>query len=155
MRRKEREITDEHKIEALIAKTQIMRVGFLDEGEIYIVPVNYGYVKEDGKYIFYFHGAKAGRKYELSKNGPQVGFELDGSYGLITGELACEYSAEYESIVGNGKITLVEDAAEKELALNAVVKQASGKADWEYSEKMLSATAVFRMDVTKMSCKAH
>ena len=67
MRRKEREITDPEKIEEFISGEQILRVAFYDEGDIYIVPVNYGYLYENDKYSFYFHGAKAGRKYELSK----------------------------------------------------------------------------------------
>ena len=77
MRRSEREITDTKQIETMIANTQILRVGFYDEGEIYIVPVNYGYKKDGEKYTFYFHGAKAGRKFDLTKSSPRVGFELD------------------------------------------------------------------------------
>ena len=45
MRRSDREITDEKSIEAFIAKEQIMRIAFYDNGEIYIVPVNYGYIR--------------------------------------------------------------------------------------------------------------
>ena len=66
MRRSDREITDKNKIQELITREQILRVAFYDKGEIYIVPVNYGFVYEDEKYTFYFHGAKAGRKFELS-----------------------------------------------------------------------------------------
>ena len=65
MRRNDREITDEKVIEAFIAEEQILRIAFWDNGDIYIVPVNYGYLYEDGKYSFFFHGAKAGRKFEL------------------------------------------------------------------------------------------
>ena len=54
---------------------------------IYIVPVNYGFRRESGKCVFYFHGAKAGRKYELAGKSPYVGFETDGRY-----ELECGYS---------------------------------------------------------------
>ena len=67
MRRNDREITDNNVIEAFISKEQIIRIAFCDNGDIYIVPVNYGYINENGNYSFYFHGAKAGRKYELSK----------------------------------------------------------------------------------------
>ena len=43
MRRKDREIIDKKVIEDFIEKEQILRVAFYDEGDIYIVPVNYGY----------------------------------------------------------------------------------------------------------------
>ena len=65
MRRKDREVTDKKAIEAFIAKEQILRIAFYDNGDIYLIPVNYGYTYEKEKYTFYFHGAKAGRKYEM------------------------------------------------------------------------------------------
>ena len=82
MRRSDREITDSSAIESFIAKEQIIRIAFYDDGDIYIVPVNYGYIRENGKYSFYFHGARAGRKFELAKSSPKVGFEIDGRYEL-------------------------------------------------------------------------
>lgn len=155
MRRKDREITDPAFIEELISKTQIMRVAFYDDGEIYIVPLNYGYVLNGGKYTFYFHGAKGGRKYELSKNSPSVGFELDSDYELITGNIACDCTSTYKSIIGTGTISLTDDIEEKKTALNAVMKQTTGRDSWEYSEDWLNAVAIFRLDVEKLSCKSH
>ena len=90
MRRSEREITDKKRIEEFIAKEQILRVAFYDEGDIYIVPVNYGYLYNE-KYSFYFHGAKAGRKYELARKMPTVGFEIDGKYQLLEGQVAASF----------------------------------------------------------------
>ena len=155
MRRNERAITDPDKIEALIAGNQILRVAFYDDGEIYIVPVNYGYTCQDGTYTFYFHGAKAGRKYELSQTGPKVGFELDSDYRLMEGEIACQYSAAYASMIGTGKIQLLESPEEKKQGLNAVMRQTTGKDAWEYSDASLQAVAVFRLEVEALSCKAH
>ena len=61
MRRKDREITDKIAIAEFIDKEQILRIAFYDEGDIYIVPVNYGYLYDE-QYTFYFHGAKEGHK---------------------------------------------------------------------------------------------
>ena len=153
MRRKDREITDQNAISQFIAKEQILRIAFCDEGDIYIVPVNYGYLYNE-QYTFYFHGAKAGRKYELAKNKPTVGFEIDGNYTLLEGAEACDYSATFQSVIGMGKLSLVEDNAEKISGLNAIMKQTTSKAEWDYSDEMLDAVAVFRLDVEKLSCKA-
>ena len=153
MRRKDREITDRKVIEDFIKKEQILRVAFYDEGDIYVVPVNYGYSYDEG-YTFYFHGAKAGRKYELAKKTPNVGFEIDGNYLLIEGQKACDYSATFQSVIGTGILSLVEDSAEKIIGLNAIMKQTTSKNDWHYSSEMLEAVAVFRLDVDKLSCKA-
>lgn len=154
MRRNDREITDELEIENYISEEKILRVGFFDNGEVYIVPVNYGYTLDDGKYTFFFHGAMAGRKYELSKASPSVGFEIDGGYELIAAEDACGHSAKYRSVIGNGVLSLISEKNEKLKALECIMKQASGKAEWDYSDEILNKTAFFRLDVKKMSCKA-
>lgn len=153
VRRKDREITDNKRIEEFISKEQILRIAFYDNGELYIVPLNYGYVLDE-QYSFYFHGAKAGRKYELTKSFPNVGFEIDGNYTLVEGETACEFSATFQSVVGTGRLSLVEDKVEKLLGLNMIMKQTTSKAEWQYSEDMIEQVAVFRLDVEKLSCKA-
>lgn len=153
MRRKDREITDPNNIAAFIAKEQILRIAFYDDDDIYIVPVNYGYV-HDEQYTFYFHGAKGGRKYELAKKTPKVGFEIDGDYTLQEGEIACDYSATFQSVIGTGTLSIVENTEEKMKGLNAIMKQTTSKAEWDYSNEMLETVAVFRLDVDIMSCKA-
>lgn len=154
MRRNDREITDKEKIEAFIAGEQILRVAFYDEGEIYIVPVNYGYSKDNDCYTFYFHGAKAGKKYGLAKASPLVCFEIDGKYKPIEGEIACRYSASFQSVIGTGRLSLVEDREERTAGLDLIMKQVSGKEGFTYDEKTLEATAVFRLRAEKLTCKA-
>lgn len=153
MRRKDREVTDQVRIREFIEKEQVMRVGFCDEGDIYIVPVNYGFTVEDGNYVFVFHGARAGRKFELAKSCPTVGFEIDGMYQLMEADEACDFSAHFQSVIGTGRLSLVEDSAEKETLLSKLMEQTTSSPDWNYDSKMLAATAVFRLDVEKMSCK--
>ena len=154
MRRSDREITDNSAIEAFIAKEQIIRIAFYDDGDIFIVPVNYGYNLENGRYTFYFHGARAGRKFELASTSPKVGFEIDGKYELLEADIACDFSAKFQSVIGTGTLSLVEDKGEKILGLNCLMKQTTNKPEWEYKDEMLNGVAIFRLDVEKMSCKA-
>ena len=154
MRRKDREINDSSAIEAFIAKEKILRIAFYDNGDIYIVPVNYGYINDNGKYYFYFHGAKAGRKYELAKYSPEVGFEIDGNYELLKADIACNFSAKFQSVIGTGMLSLVEDNHEKIKGLNTLMKQTTSRHEWNYDDEMLNGVAVFRLDVEKLSCKA-
>ena len=154
MRRNEREITDSQAIELFISEQRIMRVGIIDDGEVYIVPVNYGFKTENCEYTFYFHGAKADRKYSLAQSKPKVGFEIDGEYTLLPAEKACGYSARYKSVIGNGELSVVYDQEEKTEALNCLMKQLTGKSGFSYEEKTLSNTAVFKIKVEKLSCKA-
>ena len=154
MRRTDREITDRAVIGAFLCAEQVMRVAFYDGGEIYIVPVNYGYAQENGADCFYFHGAKAGRKYGLCLHTPKVGFEIDGEYRVITAETACAHSARFQSVIGTGTVTLLEDAAEKRRALGILMQQATGKSGWTFPAEQLDRTAVFRLTADKLSCKA-
>ena len=153
MRRRDREITNKIEIEQFIAKEQILRIAFYDEGDIYIVPVNYGYLYDE-QYTFYFHGAKAGRKYELAKKKPTVGFEIDGNYMLLESEAACDFTATFQSVIGTGNLSLVEDNTEKIIGLNTIMKQTTSKSEWNYSDEMLEAVGVFKLVVDKLSCKA-
>ncbi len=154
MRRNDREVTDAEVIEDFIAGEKIMRVGFYDSGEVYIVPVNYGYSVNNGKYTFYFHGAPAGRKFELAETSPSTGFEIDGRYSLIPADTACGHSAKFMSVIGTGRLHIINDNDEKIKALNCLMKQTTGKDKWDYSEQQLKGTAVFRLEAEKLSCKA-
>ena len=107
MRRNDCEITDSAEIERFISCEKIIRIGFYDKGDVYIVPVNYGYVCECGKSFFYFHGAQEGRKYQLSLSAPQVGFEIDGKYHSLPHTQACKFSATFQSVIGTGQVQIV------------------------------------------------
>ena len=154
MRRNDREVSDTAEIKDFIAGQKIIRIGFCDKGEVYIVPVNYGHECCGEKYVFYFHGAKAGRKYELARYGANVGFEIDGEYQLIPSENACGYSAHFKSVIGTGRLTIIENNDDKIHALDRIMEQVSGRTDNVYSEDMLDATAVFRLEAAALTCKA-
>ena len=155
MRRKDREVTDLGKIREIISSCHCCRLGLADNGRAYIVPLNFGFTEEEGKYTFYFHGAKSGRKIDLLKENSYAGFEMDTNYRLNEDECACEYSARFQSVIGSGKVTFIEDTSEKIHALNVIMEHNTGKGDWEFSDKMVNATCVFRLDVEEMACKEH
>lgn len=155
MRRKDREITDEAKIDEIISRCHCCRLGFNDSGEVYIVPLNFGFVKRDGKRFFYFHSAKEGRKIDLINEGYEVGFEMDCGYQLHPGEAPCDCYAEFSSVIGTGKVEVITDAYEKILGLQSLMKQAAGRENCEFRPEMLNAVCVFRLEVNKLSCKVH
>lgn len=155
MRRKDREVTDFMKVENIISRCTCCRIGFVDDGEVYIVPLNFGYEVKGDTYTFYFHGAKEGRKIDLIKKNPIVGFEMDTNYALKEADLACGYSARFQSIIGNGVVSIVSEISEKKLGISLLMAHNTGKRNWHFDEKMLNAVTVFKMEVTKMSCKEH
>ena len=157
MRRKDREVLDEVKIDEFIRACDCCRIGFYDKenNEVYIVPLNFGYSNVDNKRVFYFHGAKEGRKIELISKTKKVSFEMDSNHELIVGKMACNYSERYQSVMGTGLISFVEDKDEKIAALNEIMFQSTGKKDWDFPEPMLNGVAVFMIEVTSLSCKEH
>lgn len=155
MRRLDREVTDLEKIKNIIESCYCCRLGFNDNGNVYIVPLNFGYEEIEGKRIFYFHGAAEGRKIELIKRVNSVGFELDTNYKLNEAEEACEYSARFQSVIGTGKVSLIENIEEKIHGLNAIMFHNTGKNDWNYPISVLNKMAVFKLEVIELSCKEH
>ena len=155
MRRKDREVTSEERINEVISRCHCIRLGFCDEGEVYIVPLNFGFEEKDGRRTFYFHSAKEGRKIDLIKKGQIVGFEMDTNYKLNEGETACDYSARFLSVIGTGRVSILEGQEEKAAALQSVMLHNTGKGDWTFADAMVNAVCVFKLDVDKISCKEH
>ena len=155
MRRKDREVTDPAQIADIISRCTCCRIGFNDGGEVYIVPLNFGYEAKDDTYVFYFHGAKEGRKIDLIRKNPRVGFEMDTNYALHEADTACGWSARFQSVIGNGLISIVSELEEKMRGLSLLMEHNAGKRDWSFDEKRVNAVAVFKLEVTSLSCKEH
>lgn len=155
MRRKDREVVENAKINEIIAACDCCRLGLCDEGKAYIVPLNFGYEEINGKKTFYFHGASQGRKIDLIQKTHYAGFELDTNYELQKGETVCEFSTKFQSVIGEGKVQIIRESEEKKYALQRIMYHNSQKDDWEFPEDMLVATTVFKLEVEKISCKEH
>lgn len=153
MRRKDREITDKDKILEIIGKCQCCRIALADGKSAYVVPVNFGY--DNSRDAFYFHGAATGRKLDLIRQNGCAGFEMDTSHELVSSERACSYSFHYESIIGEGRVTVIEDTEEKRYGLDCIMEHMTGKGGWEYPDEAVRATAVIRLDVEKMCAKSN
>ncbi len=155
MRRNDRQVLDPEKIEHIIRTCHCCRLGFCDNGAVYIVPLSFGYEKVGEKRTFYFHGASEGRKIDLIKTGNPVGFELDTGYELHTAREACGYTAKFQSVIGTGYPSLIEDPEERIHALKQIMFHLTGKTDWTFAEEFLNDMSVFKLEVTELSCKEH
>ena len=156
MRRKDRQITDTQAIIGIIESCLCCRIGFQDNGEVYIVPLNFGYEYNGQRFVFYFHGAKEGRKIDLIAKSPCVGFEMDTNHEVYAkGDTACNYTARFQSVIGTGRVSLVNDADEKRHGLLLIMKHITQKSEWAFDGKMLNAVAVLKLEVEKLSCKVH
>lgn len=150
MRRSQNEITDRDEILEVINKAEVVRIGMSVDDVPYIVPLNYGY-KND---VFYFHGAKEGRKIDMITANPNVCFELDTDHVLVgASERACDWTMTYASVMGNGVMTIIEDLEEKKTALNILMSNYSEIKGYDYTEKMLERIGVMKLTVIEMTGK--
>ena len=155
MRKIDRKVTDPVIINGIIAQMDAIRIGFFDGDEVYIVPLSFGFEETEGRYTFYMHGAKAGRKADLVRQCGKAGFELDKTIRVQTDPQACDHTVTYNSVIGHGAISEVKDLDEKCHALNAIMKQNTGNAEWDYPDKMLQATFVMKLTADWITCKVH
>ena len=152
MRRKDREITNIEEIIEIIKKCDVCRLAFFDDEFPYIIPLNFGFRYVGEVLELFFHGAKEGKKINLIKNNNKVSFEMDCSHRLITGEKACDYTMEFESVCGNGYIEFLDDS-QKIDAFNYLMNQYSKLKSFEYNEMYLKEVAVFKVIVNDITGK--
>lgn len=154
MRRKDREVSEISEILKVIDECKICRVGFWDSENVYMVPMNFGYEYEEEYLVFYFHGAKSGRKYDIIADNPNVGFEMDCGHDLIVGDSACEYSYRFASVIGNGSAEVVSDIGEKKKALALIMKQQTG-GTFTFDDKQAAAVNVWKVTTREFTCKKY
>ncbi|PHV71680.1 MFS transporter [Sporanaerobium hydrogeniformans] len=154
MRRADREITDVTEILKIIDACKVCRMAMVEQGKPYIVPLNFGYTYQEGRFEFYFHSALRGRKLDILQENPVVCLELDGEHQLIEGDIACRYSFLFASVIAEGEVTFIEELEEKKKALNVMMKHITGKT-FVFEDKHAKGVAVFKVTVTAISAKAR
>ena len=125
--KREREVTDVNEIKEILDKSMIVHIGMVDDGEPYIVPMNYGYTLEEGELCIYLHGATVGRKLDIIKKNPKVFFEMECDVEPFEGKVACQYGTTYASVMGLGTAEILEKAEDKIDGLTKFMKTQTGK----------------------------
>ena len=154
MTKREREITDPNKIEEILNGCEYLHLGLVDYGKPYVVPMNYGVIKDeaDGHTIVYLHSAHTGRKLDIIRKNPECCFTMERGIQAFEGKLPCQYGMTYECLMGMGKIHIVEDVEEKKRSLSALMFTQTGK-EFTFDDKMASIVTVMRIDVEEISAK--
>ena len=152
MTKRERQITDPNQIKAILDTAQVLHLGLAVDNMPYVVPMNYGYVMNDGKLTLYLHGATRGKKLDMIRKNPNVFFEMDCDRVPFDGVMPCQYGLAYSSVMGRGTATIVEDVEEKMKAMTILMKTQTGK-DFTFNERLVSIVAVIRIDVAEYTAK--
>jgi len=118
LRRGERAL-DRNEVERILRSGRICRIALCHQSWPYIVPMNYGWTGEK----IYLHSAQEGTKLRLMGANPNVCFEVTGAVDIVGGTSSCEATTRYESVIGWGRIHVVEDNAERIAGLRTLLAQ--------------------------------
>ncbi len=152
MTMREREVTDIDEIIKILDRSLYLHLGLVDGDEPYVVPMNYGYIYENGKLTLYLHSAKRGYKLDVIKKNPKVFFELECDIEPFEGDIACRYGMAYSSVMGKGVAEFVDEIDEKKLSLSVLMKTQTGK-DFSFEDKMASIVTVIKINVSEFTAK--
>lgn len=153
MRRSDREVTGLGNILAVLDKCEVIRIGLCFENRPYIVPMNFGYEMKDGRVFIYMHSAREGKKIDMIARNDNVCFEADCGYQLLKSENACRYTSKYQSVMGEGKMSILTDAGLKTAALDVIMKRYGFEGRPFYEPQALDAVAVLQLAVTALTGK--
>ena len=150
--KREIKITEPEEIARILDTAKVLHMGLAVDNEPYVLPMNYGYVLEDGKLTLYLHSAVKGRKLDMIRANSKVSFSIDCDRMPFEGKVPCQYGLVYSSVMGHGTATIVEDVEEKMQAMSILMKTQTGK-DFTFNERLVSIVAVIRIDVAEYTAK--
>ncbi len=153
MRRTDREVTNIKDIQTIMDKCDVIRIAIHDTIYPYIFPVNFGYAFTEDKLTLFFHSSTEGYKHKVIEKDNHVSFEMDCSHVLIpsTNGIACSASMAYESVIGQGLISPVEDD-EKEMALIKILEHYHID-NKKFDSVQLAKTRVYKIEVDCFTAK--
>lgn len=154
VRRADRAITDDAEIAGLLRQADVCRIATAVNDQPFISANIFWY---DGERIF-FHTADEGRTLTNVRQNPRVCLEVDWRGRWLPAKTALAFSVEYTGVVVFGRACLLEDAAEKERALQGILNKyfPDLKPGVDYrpiTPEELAKTAVFAVDVEAWSGK--
>ncbi len=149
-----RAVYDKAQVHAILDEGFLCHVGFVADGQPYVIPTLYGRVGER----LYLHGSAASRMQRALGEGARVCVTVTLVDGFVLARSAFHHSMNYRSVVVLGEAQAVTDPAEKREALrhftNHIVPER-----WEEvrepSEQELRATSVLALDLREVSAKVR
>lgn len=143
---------DRETINAILDEAFICHVGFVVDGQPYVIPTGYARVDD----VLYIHGSSASRMLRSIAEGIDVCVTVTLIDGLVLARSAFHHSMNYRSVVILGKASLVDDDAEKNKALEAFTEQVVpgrwNDVRWP-TELELKATTVLKLPIEEASTK--
>jgi uncharacterized protein len=151
---KSREILLQSAMEEIIARCQYCSMAMIDQdNEPYVLPMNFGYADR----VVYLHSAPEGKKVEILRNNNRVclAFSTDHELRHQNDDVACSYSMKYRSVLVYGKVEFIDDPTEKRRVLNILMKQYTGRDDFNYNDPAIKNVLVYKVVAERMEGRAY
>jgi uncharacterized protein len=149
-----RAVYDRTQIDAILDDGLICHVGFVAEGQPFVIPT--GYVRVGDR--IYFHGSAASRMLRTLTEGVDVCLTVTLLDGLVLARSAFHHSMNYRSVVILGQARPVTDPVEKWEALRSFTNHVA-RDRWEEvrppTEQELKATSVLALPLDEASAKVR
>ena len=154
VREPDRGVYDREAIYQILDEGFICHVGFVVDGQPFVIPTSYGRVGDH----LYIHGSAASRMLRNLDKGIPVCVTVTLIDGLVLARSIFNHSMNYRSVVVLGTATLVDDPAEKLEALQRLSEHIlPGR--WAESrqpnERELKATSALRLSIDEFSAKVR
>lgn len=145
---------DRETIYPILDEAFICHVGFVVDGQPYVIPTGFARIGDD----LYIHGSSASRMLRNLSQGIDVCVTVTLIDGLVLARSAFHHSINYRSVVILGKAEQVENADEKNRALEAftehVIPGRWAEVRWP-TELELKATSVLKLPIEEASAKVR
>src|SRR5215470_16509088 len=145
---------DAETVHKILDEAFVCHVGFVVDGQPYVIPTNFGRVGE----TLYLHGSAASRMLRTLSEGIPVCVTATLIDGLVLARSAFHHSVNYRSVVVLGTARLVNDPAQKMEALRLFTEHIM-KGRWEEirwpTEQELKATTVLALPLEEVSAKVR
>ncbi|MDR3049273.1 MAG: pyridoxamine 5'-phosphate oxidase family protein [Elusimicrobiota bacterium] len=156
MRRADREVKDFSEIIRILDGCNTIHLALCLDNKPYSVPINFGYIVEaDNKLSIYLHGAKEGRKHTMLEQNPNVSFSGIAFEKFFGSDETQRYTTHYQSIIGEGKISIINALEEKVKGLNLLMKHCGFKESHSYPQQALEAVRVLKIEVETIAGKQN
>ena len=153
MRRNDREVESHEEILGILNKCDVIHLGINTPNYPYVVPMNFGIEAGEKSLTLWLHCAGEGLKLDLIKQNFRVGFEADCSHKLMPGEQACNYTMEYESVIGCGEIHICDDIQSKRRGLKAIMEHYEPEKDFAVPDRAIVSVCVLRLEIRQITGK--
>ena len=152
MRRKDREITEEKEILAILQKSKVMHLACCKDNMPYVIPLNFAYEYENGQLALFFHCANEGKKLDILKQNPHVAFAINCDHQLLAADEACGYGYAFSSLMGEATAEIINSPAEKARLLSLLLWQQAQK-EFSLNPAHLQGVTLCRLNVSALSAK--